>query len=525
MEQMRQVGKMELVNTCNELNAAYAADGYARIKGIGCVCTTYGVGELSAINGVAGSYAERIPVVVLTGAPSVVAEKKGTKLHHVFNKYVSPRKMFKEVCVYTCHLDDAESAPREIDAAIVACLSQQRPVYISLPADMVHAKCVAPQKKLEAIVPEVDQGALEEALKEAAEMINKSSKPLIIGDAEIERYKLENQFAALLDASGLPYTTLMMGKALLNEDHPQFIGIYLGNQSRAYVKNRVDTADVVLQIGLVMSDLNTGGFTIAIPADRSIEVFYDRVKIKNHWYEKVEMKNFLEGLAKLLKKKDPSTLDIHKATEGCTFKKANGYKPDPSKELTVSRFFDRVSHTIPKNAIVLAETGLSEFGVSEILFPENAKFIGQVYYGSIGYTVGATLGVAVAAPDRPVVLFIGDGSFQVTAQDLSTMIWRKLKPTIYLLNNDGYTIERLIVDGPYNDVNRWKYAELPAIFGGEKGYKVATEGELESALTEIEKRGNSQLNFVELILDRMDCTESLRHAGSSMAKNNFIQTK
>jgi len=154
--------------------------------------------------------------------------------------------------------------------------------------------------------------------------------------------------------------------------------------------------------------------------------------------------------------------------------------------------------------------------------PKNAKFVAQVFYGSIGYTVGATLGVAIAARDRPVILFIGDGSFQVTAQDLSTMIRQHTTPTIFLLNNDGYTIERLIIDGPYNDIQPWKYHQLPQVFGAKSGtsFDVAKEGELEDAMKKIESK-RDQLYFVEVHLDRMDCTASLASAGKSMAAQSI----
>jgi len=236
------------------------------------------------------------------------------------------------------------------------------------------------------------------------------------------------------------------------------------------------------------------------------ERFFDRIKQENH-------------------KKNPSSLNIHRALDGCSFRRTKEFKSQKDTKLTVERFFDRISHFIPENAIVIAETGVSMFAVAEVLMPKGVKFIGQVFYGSIGYTVGATLGVAVAARDRPVILFIGDGSFQVTAQDLSTMIRLKTTPVIFLLNNDGYTIERLIIDGPYNDVQPWKYHKLPEVFGGRAGYEIFKEGELEETLQQVGKDTQKELQFVELHLDRMDCTNALKKAGESMASSNNLSPK
>jgi indolepyruvate decarboxylase len=191
-----------------------------------------------------------------------------------------------------------------------------------------------------------------------------------------------------------------------------------------------------------------------------------------------------------------------------------------SKPLTIKRFFDRMSHFIENNSIVIAETGVSLFSTAEMLMPEGTTFIGQTFYGSIGYTVGATLGASMAARDRRAVLFVGDGSFQVTCQDLSTMIRNHLKPIIFLLNNDGYTIERVISDRPYNDIQPWRYHKLLDVFGGGLGFDVHTEGELENALDKAATADG--LVFIEIHTDRLDCPETLRSAGRSMAKANQL---
>jgi indolepyruvate decarboxylase len=179
-----------------------------------------------------------------------------------------------------------------------------------------------------------------------------------------------------------------------------------------------------------------------------------------------------------------------------------------------------MSHFVENDSIVVAETGVSLFSAAEMLMPEGATFIGQTFYGSIGYTVGATLGASSAAPDRPTVLFVGDGSFQVTCQDLSTMIRHRLKPVIFLINNDGYTIERVIVDRPYNDIQPWHYHKLVDVFGGGLSLDVRTEGELEAALAQAAQA--DRLVFIEIHTGRLDCPEALRSAGRSMAKTNHL---
>jgi len=511
---------LQYVGTCNELNAAYAADGYARIRGIGAFSSTYGVGELSAINGVAGAFAERVPVVAITGSPATVNFRTRPLLHHTLGDYQIPLRMYEKITAASTQLISAEMAPAEIDRVLLACLSHQQPVYISLPSDVVMMKCRRPNARLFPSPVRSDPEALGEALKEALGMLDKAQKPVVIGDVELIRFKLQKEFAELIGQTAFPYVTMMLGKTVLSEHHPQFIGLFEGDRSRDYVRNRVESADCILQLGALMTDFNTGGFTTNLDGAKTISANIRSVKIKHHYYENVNLRDFILGLTEKLAPRDPRTLEIQCAADGCVHRHTEGYRPDAPKPLTIKRFFDRMSHYIEDNSIVVAETGVSLFSAAEMLMPEGATFIGQTFYGSIGYTVGATLGASMAAQDRPVVLFVGDGSFQVTCQDLSTMIRNRLKPVIFLINNDGYTIERVVVDRPYNDIQPWHYHKLVEVFGGAPGLDVRTEGELEEALG---KAATAEgLVFIEIHTSRLDCPESLRSAGRSMAKTNQL---
>lgn len=512
---------LKYVGTCNELNAAYAADGYARIRGVGAFSSTYGVGELSAINGVAGAFAERVPMVVITGSPSTINFRTRPLLHHTLGDYQIPLRIYEKITAASTELVSAETAPAEIDRVLSVCLSHQQPVYISIPSDVVMMSCQRPQAFLFPPVLGSDPDALGEAITEALEMLDKAQKPIVIGDVELIRFKLQQDFADFLDKTGFPYVTMMLGKSVLSEQHPQFIGLFEGERSREYVRNRIESADCILQLGAVLTDFNTGGFTTNLDDAKTISANIRSVRIKHHYYENVSLHDFILGLTEKLSRRDPATLDIQCAADGCVHRRAELYQPDVPKPLTIKRFFDRMSHFIEDDAIVIAETGVSLFSAAEMLMPEGATFIGQTFYGSIGYTIGATLGAGMAAQDRQVVLFVGDGSFQVTGQDLSTMIRNHLKPVIFLINNDGYTIERVISDHTYNDLQPWKYHKLVEVFGGGLGLDVRTEGELEEALTKAATVDD--LVFIEIHTGRLDCPESLRSAGQSMAKTNQLE--
>lgn len=511
---------LKYVGTCNELNAAYAADGYARIRGIGAFSSTYGVGELSAVNGVAGAFAERVPVVVITGSPTTANFRTRPLLHHTLGDYQIPLRIYEKITAASTQLVSADTAPAEIDRVLTACLSHQRPVYISLPSDVVMLKCHRPKAFLFPAPGRSDQDALGEAIKEALEMLDKAQKPVVIGDVELIRFKLQKEFAGFLEKTGFPYVTMMLGKTVLSEHHPQFIGLFEGDRSRDYVRNRVESADCVLQLGALMTDFNTGGFTTNLDDSKTISANIHSVKIKHHYYQNVYLHDFILGLTEKLSRRDPETLGIQCATNGCVHRNTEPYRANAPKPLTIKRFFDRMSHFIENNSIVIAETGVSLFSAAEMLMPEGATFIGQTFYGSIGYTVGATLGAGMAAQDRHAVLFVGDGSFQVTCQDLSTMIRNHLKPVIFLINNEGYTTERVISDRPYNDIQPWHYHRLVDVFGGGVGLDVRTEGELEDALAKAVTADG--LVFIEIHTGRLDCPESLRSAGRSMAKANQL---
>ena len=511
---------IKYIGTCNELNAAYAADGYARIKGIGAFASTFGVGELSAINGVAGSFAERVPVVVITGSPATINFRTRPLLHHTLGDYQIPLKMYEKITVATTQLDNAEIAPDEIDRVLLACIKHQQPVYISIPSDVVMMKCRRPVSFQFPTHPTSDAESLAEAINEAVKMLESSKLPVVIGDVELIRYNLQNDFAALLNKTGYPYVTMMLGKTILSEQHPQFIGLFEGDRSREYVADRVESADCILKLGALMTDFNTGGFTSNLDESKMISANIGFVKVKHHYFENVHLHDFIAGLTERLTHRDAATLNIKSASKTCVHRYTDPFLADAKKPLSIKRFFDRMSHFIQNNSIVVAETGVSLFSAAELLMPDGATFIGQTFYGSIGYTVGATLGAGIAATDRPVILFVGDGAFQVTCQDLSTMIRNHIKPIVFLLNNDGYTIERVICDHPYNDIQPWHYHKLVEVFGGGIAFDVHTEGELEDALTNAGKADS--LVFIEIHTDRMDCPESLRSAGKSMAIINKL---
>lgn len=507
--------EVKLINCCNELNAGYAADGYARINGLGAIATTYTVGELSALNAIAGAYAEYVPVVKIAGAPDMSHQLAKRMLHHSLGDYDIPRDIYRKVTVATEFITSAATAPEQIDHALAKCLYYKRPIYFELPANIITQACDAPVEFKHITVTDHPE-MLKEALQEATTMINNAKKPIILLGMEISRHGLQKEAQALIEKTGMPYATLTTGKSIISEDHPQFIGCYKGRWSRDYVKNFVEQSDCIIMLGCLFTDFDTGGFTTQLDPNKTIAANFENLAIKYHTFSQITLSTFITELNKQLSTN-------HFAREMVTAKARfaemlPSYKPENNAKLTVKRFFDRMASFIKSDDIVIGEVGECLFSLAASLFPKNVTFITQAFYSSIGYTVGAALGASLAAPKRRVLLFVGDGSFQLTAQEISTMLRYNVKPIIFLLNNDGYAIERAIHDGPYNDLQPWRYHLIPQALGGKAGLDVHTEGELEKALQFAES--NHELTFIEIHTDRFDFGETLRQAGAALAESS-----
>ncbi|WP_339406803.1 alpha-keto acid decarboxylase family protein [Nodularia sp. LEGE 04288] len=508
---------INLICNCNELNAGYAADAYARVKGLGAVCVTYGVGAFSLVNAVVGAYAERVPLVVISGAPNSSVRKSNLLLHHTTGDYNLQLSIMEKITVAAVNLTKASQAASQIDQTLAACLHYKRPVYIEIPLDLVHQPCTLPETQLPSPFkltnPETLPEALEEAVEEAVDLLEKAQRPVILAGVEFNRFRLENKLLQLLETTGYPLATTMLGKSCISEMHPQFIGNYVGALSRDDVSQRIETADCVLCLGAIMSDMNLGVYTANLDERKLINANSEKVKIKHHFYQPVYLGDFIDGLIAKLQKKDAATLEITPASD-VLFKT---FIAQPENKLTNRRFYERMNHFLEDGFIVIADTGDAIISTMDLLMPQETDFIGQAFYLSIGYSIPACLGAAMADPHRRPMVFVGDGAFQMTAQELSTIIRYQINPIIFLINNDGYTIERVIQDGPYNDIQPWKYHQMPQIFGESWSCEVATEGELEAALSQAKANTNC-VSFIEIHLDRFDCSQGLTRLGKAVSK-------
>jgi TPP-dependent 2-oxoacid decarboxylase len=502
---------IELVCNCNELNAGYAADAYARLRGIGAVCVTYGVGGFSLLNAVVGAYAERVPLVVISGAPNSSVRQGGLLLHHTTGDYNLQFSIMEKATVAAVILSDASQAAYQIDRVLADCLHYKRPVYIEIPVDLVDQPCIPPQTHPLVVAKLTNPDVLQEAVAEAVELLAKAKSPVILAGVEFHRFDLENKLIKLLETTGYPIATTMLGKSCVSEMHPQFIGNYIGALSREYVRERIEDADCLLCLGAIMSDMNLGAYTAKLDDNKIINANSEKVKIKHHFYQPVYLGDFIDGLINNLDHRAAETLNIKPSSVSLS----QMFTPKSDAKLTNARFYERVNHFLEDESIVISDTGDAIVATMDLLMREKNNFIGQAFYLSIGYSIPACLGAAMAEPSRRPIVFVGDGAFQMTVQELSTIIRHKLNPIIFLINNDGYTIERVIRDGSYNDLQPWKYHQIPQVFGESWSCEVKTEGELEVAL--VKAKANIEcVSFIEIHLDRLDCSQGLTRLGQAL---------
>jgi indolepyruvate decarboxylase len=503
--------KLRLINTCDEQGAGFAADAYARVRGLGAVCVTYCVGGLKLTNTTAEAFAEKSPVVVISGAPGMKEREKNPLLHHKVREFDTQKKVFEQLTIASTVLSDPQTAFQEIDRVLHAALRFKRPVYIELPRDLVAVPGI-PHHKTADIHERSDAKSLREALAEAERMINAARRPVILADVEVHRFGLQDQLLKLARKTNIPVAATVLGKSVIGEDHPFYLGIYEGAMGREDVRHYVESSDCVILLGAFMTDINLGIYTARLDPARSIYATSERLSIRYHSYEEVRFKDFVGGLLRVRLRK--RKLGQIPRPPQIILQPARRSLP---KALTVKRLFERLNAFLSDSTVVVADVGDALFGAADLFIRERTEFISPAYYTSMGFAVPASIGAQLANRKlRPLVL-VGDGAFQMTGMELATVARYGLNPVVVLLNNRGYGTERHMQDGPYNDVWPWQYHRLPEILGAGRGFVVETEAELDRALVEAE-RWTKSFCLLEVRLAPLDRSPALDRLATRLAR-------
>ncbi|EAA7258179.1 alpha-keto acid decarboxylase family protein [Salmonella enterica] len=502
------------VGCANELNAAYAADGYARMSGTGALLTTFGVGELSAINGIAGSYAEYVPVLHIVGAPCSAAQQRGELMHHTLGDgdFRHFYRMSQAISVASSILDE-QNACFEIDRVLGEMLAARRPGYIMLPADVAKKTAIPPTEALALPVHEAQSGVETAFRYHARQCLMNSRRIALLADFLAGRFGLRPLLQRWMAETPIAHATLLMGKGLFDEQHPNFVGTYSAGASSKEVRQAIEDADRVICVGTRFVDTLTAGFTQQLPAERTLEIQPYASRIGETWFN-LPMAQAVSTLRELCLECAFAPPPTRSAGQPVRIDKG---------ELTQESFWQTLQQYLKPGDIILVDQGTAAFGAAALSLPDGAEVVVQPLWGSIGYSLPAAFGAQTACPDRRVILIIGDGAAQLTIQEMGSMLRDGQAPVILLLNNDGYTVERAIHGAAqrYNDIASWNWTQIPSALNAAQQaecWRVTQAIQLAEVLERLVRP--QRLSFIEVMLPKADLPELLRTVTRALEARN-----
>ncbi|SEQ60571.1 alpha-keto acid decarboxylase family protein [Mycolicibacterium nivoides] len=510
--------QMNWIGGANELNAGYAADGYGRLRGMAALVTTFGVGELSAANAVAGSYAEHVPVVHIVGAPSKDSQGARRIVHHTLGDgdFEHFLRMSREITCAQANLAPA-TATREIDRVLSEVREQKRPGYLLIATDVARFPTEPPAAPLPRYTGGTSPRALSMFTAAAAELIG-DHRLTVLADFLVHRLDCVDELSALLAADTVGHATLMWGKSLVDESSPNYLGIYAGAASEDSVREAIEDAPVLVTAGVLFTDMVSGFFSQRIDPARTIDIGVNQSVVSGQVFAPLDMSAALDAITAILTERGITSPALPAVPT-----RTHADPPAQEAALTQEYLWDRLSEALTPGNVVLADQGTSFYGMAGHRLPSGVTFIGQPLWGSIGYTLPAALGAGLADRDRRTVLLIGDGAAQLTIQELGAFGREGLAPVVVVVNNDGYTVERAIhgITAEYNDITGWRWTELPAALGVPDAltFRVSTYGELDDALTTAAATPDRMV-FVEVMLGRMDIPPLLTELAQSASDAN-----
>jgi len=498
------------IGTTREETAGFAADAYARTNGMGAACVTYGVGGLSMINAVTAAYAEKSPLVIISGGPGINERTEGALLHHTGKNFYTQQRIYEEITVASALLDEPFTAFNEIDRVLDAVYWYKRPGYIELPRDMVSIHGAVHQR------PSTgehysDPEILDAALINAIAFINQSENPVILAGIELHRFGFRDKLLRLAEEKQIPVVTTLLGKSVMPEAHPLYLGIYGGAMGRTEITTLVETSDCLVILGAFMTDVNLGIYTANLARSRSIYATSDKITVCYSTYEDVTFEDFLDGLC---------SPQLHKRPEAnleWVLEVAEPFVMVPDQALTVKRLFQHLNLFLHDELTVIPDVGDCLWGAADLRLPEQTEFISQAYYTSMGFAIPAAIGAQLGKPNSRPLVIVGDGAFQMTGTELSTTIRYGLNPIILVLNNQGYGTMRPLVEGAFNEIENWDYTCVPELLGAGRAFAVRTEGEFDTAM-KAALADTQHFVMIEAKLDKLDTSPALSRLAEQVSK-------
>jgi len=498
--------KIRWIGCSNELNASYAADGYARVRGAAMLATTYAVGELSALNGVMGAKAERSLVYHVVGMPSYQNQRLRKIMHHTFGDGVFGNFIDISAQAACCHaVINPDNCVIEMERVIAEARRNNQPAYIVVPSDYALASVTLTEVRPATL--KSNEASVERAVAAIAERLRRAKSVVALPAFTVSRLRLQKEARQAIEALGCPFATTSMEKCIIDESHPQFAGLYTGALSAEKTRHIVEEAELVLDLGgISLNDESTMGFSGRLDSARFISIGLNDVRIGEQVFENVRLADMLAALAML---KSPA------APYRRTPEHAPAVNGNSSDKITMDALYSRYAAFIRPGDNVVLESGSSSFGIPPMPLADDVQVHIQMLWGSIGWATGATFGIALADSNRKTILITGEGSHQLTANEIGNMGRYGANPIIFVLNNDGYMVERALELNPdwsYNDLAKWRYADLPRALGCADWVtaRVETLGELDAAMKAARETKSGA--YIEVIGGRMDMPKGLAFA-------------
>jgi len=515
MQQLEDRGEPAWIGNCNELNASYATDAYARINGVGALIVTHGVGALSAINGIAGAYSEHVPVILISGSLPQRSMQRGDLMHHTLANQEKGNfcRMFAEVTDAQARLTP-ENAVAEIDRLILTAWRRKLPVYLELPSDISYLEVEVPEPPLRLKMMPSEQESLKACTEMILERLNAAKSPAFLLDLDAIRFGVSAQIMELAERFHMQVATLNCAKGAVPETSGHFVGTYAGIASPSATRAAIEESDCLLTVGYRRVESTTGFFTDTQPPS-AIRLNSSYVDTADKNYQGVYIAELLRSIVDsssgIITKKQPAHLS-----------KPLSFVPSDDP-LTQDAYWKAMQNFLRPGDVIIVEDGTSSAGCGRLTLPDDCTYItGAFVWCSIGYATGALLGAILASPGRRHILLTGEGSLQMTVQEISTVMRHDLKPFIFVNQNSGYTVERAVLgkDAKYNDVANWRYSELPNVFSREKKaetYVVQTSSELQEVLDS----PHSGMVFVECVMNKYDAPLDLILGGHAIADTDY----
>ena len=501
---------LPLYTLSHEPGVGFAADASARIScGLGVAAVTYGAGALNMINSVAAAFAEKSPLVVLSGGPGKGESRSGLLLHHQAKTLDSQFQIFKEITCDQVRLDDAKRAPADIARVLASCLRRSEPVYIEIPRDMVALPC---EPVVAETAPPPDQDALNACVDEILERLASAKSPVLMAGVEVRRYGIEAKVTELSRRLGMPVVTSFMGRGLLAEEDAPLVGTYMGVAGFPEVTQLVESSDGLFLLGEIICDTNFAVSETKIDMRKTIQALDGRVTIGYHSYADLPLAALVERMLERAGKTE-KVFDVKRQV----FPYGLGADEATITPTDIATAVNDLMHAHGKMPIA-SDMGDCLFTAMEI---EHTALVAPGYYATMGYGVPAGLGLQAATGQRPLIL-VGDGAFQMTGWELGNCKRYGWDPIVLLFNNASWEMLRTFQpESSFNDLGHWGYAEMAAGMGGD-GVRVNTRAELKAALDKaVATRGRFQL--IDITIPRGVLSATLSRFVAGVKRLNAVK--